>query len=320
MKFLIRKAIDDGKWLWLACVVAIIWFCWMRVWLVAELRMSNFQQIVMSLGDEFQKFSPVPLDQLFTYLGRIARSYSEPIVTVCLTAWAVARGSDVVSGELGRGTLEIILSQPVTRRQLILSQVVVTTLGSAVLCTLVWVGIWLGVQTNETTELVRPPLFTIQGIDIPNYLAEPVEVTTPMREHLKVTDLIPGSVNLFSLSFFIAGFATWMSSWDRFRWRTIGIVIGFLVVQSTLLYFALALEAWGWLGWLTVFSAYSPERYIAAFAEDPSSWTNLWHYNPAGEWDGPGPLGGNLLLLLLGVVCYWMAMRTLQRRDLPPPL
>ena len=43
--------------------------------------------------------------------------YEEPMIYMIMTIWCVARSSDVVSGELGRGTMEILLSQPVSRRQ-----------------------------------------------------------------------------------------------------------------------------------------------------------------------------------------------------------
>ncbi|MCA9175469.1 MAG: ABC transporter permease subunit [Planctomycetales bacterium] len=320
MRFLLRKALGEAIWPWLACAAALLAYAWLRVWLVAQLEMSNFQKIVLSLGDEFAKFSPIPLDQLFTYLGRVARTYGEPIVTMCVTAWAVSRGSDVVSGELGRGTMEMVLSQPVSRRQILVSHAAVVTAGSALLCAIVWLGIYLGVQTNQTTESVQPPLITLPGYTIPNPWGEPVERVTPMREQLPMGPLLAGSANLFCLAFFMAGFAAWMSSWDRYRWRTIGIVIAFLIAQSTLLYFSLALESLGWLGWLTVFTAYNPERFISAANQRPGAWLEWSYFDTAGDWAGPGMLAANLTLLSLGALAYGLAGLTFRRRDLPPPL
>lgn len=319
MRFLIRKAIQDAQWLWIASALGVFAFCWLRIWLVAQLEMSNFQQIVVSLGDEFEKFSPVPLEQLFTYLGRIARSYSEPIVTVCITAWAVARGSDVVSGGISRGALEMVLAQPVSRRQIVLSQLWVMTAGTLALSLIAWLGIWVGIQTNETTETVRAPIMSFPGLTIPNPFGEPREVTTPMREHVRAADLLPGSVALFAYGFFVAGFATWMSSWDRFRWRTIGLTIGFLIFQSTLLYFGISSESLGALKWFTVLSAYNPERNIAAVSDNSSAWLEWVEYDPQGEALGLGCLGSNFVLLTLGAACYALAMRTFVRRDLPAP-
>ena len=42
----------------------------------------------------------------------------DPVVVLTATVWGVTRGSDAVSGQLERGTLEMILAQPVRRRAL----------------------------------------------------------------------------------------------------------------------------------------------------------------------------------------------------------
>ena len=216
--------------------------------------------------------------------------------------------------------MEIVLAQPVSRQRVIWSHCLVTTLGSLLLCLTVWVAIWAGIQTNETTKTVRAPFLSTPGFSIPNPWGEELEIVTPMRQQLDAEDLLVGSVNLFCLTFFIAGFATWMSAWDRYRWRTIGISLGFLILQSVLLYIAMALPAWSWLGWLTVFSAYIPEQLIAAAAEQSGGAWQWLRYDAAGQWDGLGGAGANLLLMFLGTTCYLLSVRTFLRRDLPSPL
>ena len=58
---------------------------------------------------------PVSFAQIATSAGRIAVAYDDPIVLLLVTVWAISRGSDAVSGELNRGTMEMVLAQPVTR-------------------------------------------------------------------------------------------------------------------------------------------------------------------------------------------------------------
>ena len=48
----------------------------------------------------------------------------------------------------------------------------------------------------------------------------------PMSDLMDPSVLAHASVNLFALGVMLAGFTTVMSSWDRYRWRTIGIVSG----------------------------------------------------------------------------------------------
>jgi hypothetical protein len=97
-------------------------------------------------------------------------------------------------------------------------------------------------------------------------------------------------------------------------------VIGFLLAQSTLQYIALALPAWNWLGWLTIFSSYNPELFISMSLEDPQSAAHWLRLDDAGAFLGAGPLGGNALLLGLGAAGYLAAAAIFSRRDLPAPL
>jgi ABC-2 type transport system permease protein len=173
-RFLLRKSVAEGRWLLLACWLALFAYSWMRVWLVSQLEMEAFQNIILEVWDDFQKFSPVPLSQLFTYTGRIARTYTEPVVVVCVAGWAIARGSDCVSGELGRGTMEMVLAQPVSRGRLVLTSCLVTTVGSALLALAVWAGIWIGIRTNVVEQTVTRPLLSFSPI--------PLEVPNPWGE------------------------------------------------------------------------------------------------------------------------------------------
>ena len=44
--------------------------------------------------------------------------YVHPLVLFSAVIWAIMRGSDCVSGEIGRGTMEMLLAQPVRRTSL----------------------------------------------------------------------------------------------------------------------------------------------------------------------------------------------------------
>ncbi|MCA9182522.1 MAG: hypothetical protein KDA51_13745, partial [Planctomycetales bacterium] len=111
----LKKCLVEALLLLIACAIAIYALCWLHVWLVSRLELSEFAKVIEPLWKKYNKLSPVSLDQLLTYSGRIARAYSEPMVTLCITVWAIARGSDVVSGELGRGSMEMLIAQPLSR-------------------------------------------------------------------------------------------------------------------------------------------------------------------------------------------------------------
>src|SRR5690606_33401342 len=135
-------------------------------------------------------------DVLAAPAGRVAIAYDDPLVMVVVSIWAIARGSDVVSGEINRGTMEMLLAQPIRRSALLFSHAAVTVIGAALLAYVSWLGTWVGLTFISLEEPVSTRIF------------------------------IPPAVNLFSLGFFLAGFSTMLSAGDRYRSRTIGIVVG----------------------------------------------------------------------------------------------
>jgi len=72
---LLKKCIGEAQCLWLACAAALFAFCWFRVWLVSRLAMGQFESIIENFR-EYERFSPVPFEQLFTYTGRVAMMFS----------------------------------------------------------------------------------------------------------------------------------------------------------------------------------------------------------------------------------------------------
>lgn len=319
-RFLVRKCLGDAQWPWLGCALAVFIYGWIRVWLVASFEMERFQGIVLQLWDEFSKFSPVPLSELFTYRGRIARTFTEPIIVVCVTAWGISRGSDSVSGELGRGTLEMVLAQPVGRRQLLGIHALITTAGSCALAALVWLSIVWGIATNQVRSHERPSLDVPgTGVRVPLVFLREREVVRPMSEVVEASSQLPGCVNLVCLAVFVAGLSTWLSSWDQYRWRTVGLAVAFLVVESTLHYVALAHPQWRWLDWLSIYAAYNPELHISLAATAPEEVWTWVRFDAEGKFLGPGPLGANALLLALGAMLYLAAATIFVRRDIAPP-
>ena len=72
-----------------------------------------------------------------------------------------------------------------------------------------------------------------------------VEVRTPLADRVDSSIYIPAAVNLFCLGFFLLGLSSMCSCFDRYRWRTIGIVIGVYIVQLLLFLLGHATETTG---------------------------------------------------------------------------
>jgi ABC-2 type transport system permease protein len=321
---LVRKSIREAQLLLLASTFIMCAFCWLRVWLVSLLPTDRFRTIIEQFR-EFERFVPVPFEQLFTYPGRIALTYDELIVVMCVVIWSIARGSDSVAGELGRGTMEMVLAQPVTRKRVLLTQAVVTNLGVALLALASWVGIYAGIHTTSVEEPVVVP--TISLLPLPLLGAVPAELLTegetrvvPMISKVNPHDMWPATFNLFAFGFFLAGFSTLASACDRYRWRTIGIVAAVYVVQLIMKIVGLASEQWSWLLRFTFFTAYDPERFVSVAVNTPQDTWRLMVVDQQGAWIEPGPLGYDLVLIGMGLAAYLAATFIFSRRDLPAPL
>ncbi len=319
---LVRKSVRESQLLLISSTLVMFAFCWLRVWLISLLPTDRFETIVEQFR-EFERFVPVPFEQLFTYAGRLALTYDELIVVMCVVVWAIARGSDCVAGELGRGTMEMVLAQPVSRRRVLWTQSLVTISGLALLVLASWVGIYVGIQTTAVDEPVQAP--DLSPWALPGMLADPAQMLegptrkVPMSEKVSPAVLWPATVNLFCLGFFLAGLSTLVSAADRYRWRTIGIVAAIYVVQLIMKIVGLAADRWAWLLKCTFLTAYDPERFVSVAVHTPE---HTWSLIMPGD-DGArvlGPLGSDLLLLTLGLVAYLAALLIFQRRDLPAPV
>ena len=313
-----KKAVRESYLLFLGCAVVLYSFCWIRVWITSRLEMDQFKNILESLPESWLRLLPVPVDQLFSYEGRIAVTYEEPIVYVMMAVWTIARSSDVVSGGLGRGTLEMLLAQPVSRRRVLLTHTTVTLCGAALLALIAYGGTYTGIQTTTVMVKSEPAKVPLLGIEIPLTAGPPQE--KPMSTVVEPSVLLPAATNYFGLGVFLAGLTTLLSSCDRYRWRTIGITVGFYIVQTILEVIGLAVEGWGWIKGFTFFSAYEPIRFVSEVVRTPGArWA--WVTTGAdGSWTGLGPMGGNAILVGLGGIAIAAATVVFCRRDLPAPL
>ncbi len=323
---LIKKYWSESWLLWTACALVLPFFCWMRIWIVAQFELSRLEPLLDQLKP-FEKFSPVPVSQFLTYAGSIAMTYDEPVVILCVLVWAIARGSDVVSGELNRGTMEMLLAQPITRQGIILSHGLVSIIGLFLLCLLVWVGIMLGIETLSIRE--TPPASTLRlpwlSIDIPidslsgnKRELEPIWV--PLKDKVESTLYLPPTLNLFGFGYFVFGLSVLLSSMDRYRWRTIGAVIGIYILQFMLYLLGKSTPTTSWALNLTFFSAYRPDDIVRVSSMQPEVAWGLLHFDTAQRLVGLGPLGYSLLLIACGLTFHLIGNRIFSRRDLPAPL
>lgn len=318
-RVIVRKVASQSMLLFVSLATALFAFGWVRVWVVKLLDMSQFQTILDQFRD-FEKFAPIEFDALTTYTGRAGMTFDEPIVILCTVVWCVARGSDVVSGELGRGTLEMLLSQPIGRLRFLLSHAVVSITGLALLCLVLWAGMAVGVHATTLQETIQPPSIRIPviGLEFPLSTDPPTVVDVPMSERVDLRTYTASVFHLFAFGFFLLGLSTAASSMDRYRWRTIGSVIAIYVMQLVMFGLGKAAPSLEWLKNISFFNCYKPQK-MTSLVRNGDLWSPWSLSEPIDDGVLP-PLVYPLILFMLGLVAYVVAGIAFQRRDLPAPL
>jgi len=280
-----KKTVADARWLLLGCMVFMFAVHWLRVWVSSFFTSDAVEGMLSFIPSLFEQAMPVPFSQVATPAGRIAVAYDDPIVLLLMTVWAISRGSDAVSGELNRGTMEMLLAQPVTRLGVLFTQAAVTLGGGFILASTAWMGTAVGIATIKLNDPVAASVF------------------------------LPAALNLFSFTVFLAGLTTMVSSAGNFRSRTIGIVGGFYAVSMLIKIIGRVAPGWGWLTYISFFSPFEPQLLVSSPARAWSFWmidsTHRGHL---------GALGYDSILIVLGLVCYLVSGVIFQRRDLPAPL
>jgi ABC-2 type transport system permease protein len=241
------RSVREAAGLLLGLCVLLFAFAWVYVWLISRIELPALLQLLTAALKDFERLSGVPFAEVATPEGRIALAFVDPLVHLTVIVWAISRGSDSVSGELERGTMELLLAQPISRLSIILSKSLVTVAGLLFIGLALWCGMAVGIALIvEETERVWAAMY------------------------------VPPTLNVLGLGFAIAGITTLASSLDRYRWRTVGIMGAFYAVAVVLKVIGRMAPGWEPVGYASVFWAFEPQRLLA---NNDQAWPLLWHYN-----------------------------------------
>jgi ABC-2 type transport system permease protein len=286
IRALFAKAIGDAKWLFAALFVLMFFFPWVFLWASGMISLPAFTNFLTSaLPREWEQVWGVPFSQVATPAGRAALVFVHPLIVFSAAIWTVARGSDCVSGEIGRGTMEMLLAQPVRRTTVYTTQALVATAGSALLAIGVFSGTALGLHAGKLYAGVSPSLF------------------------------VPPTVNLFALMVCLGGMTALVSSFDNVRWRTIGLMAGWYAVSTALAVIGQIADRWKWLSSTSFLSAYKPQMMVA---RPEQAWSLV--ERSGGNTPAFGLGGCVVVLFAVGIACYVAGGFVFSRREIPAPL
>lgn len=298
MTTLVRKLLRDIRVPLLGIAVLLIAF--QILWAVVTKRIST------EIIEQFRTVLGIDVDQIrdiiFRGPGQVVNSliggsairldraqdmltvgYVHPLTQAILCIWAVGRASSAIAGEIERGTMELLMAQPIPRRCVVFAHLCVDLLVIPTLCLSMWGGTWLGAWLSGLLAL---PSTANAGLQVFPWRFGP--------------SLIPAALLMFAVS----GYSMWLSALGRSRGRVLGLAIFITLAQFLV---NLIGQLWRPLEWLrpaTVFYYYQPQPIILQ-----ADWQN--HVE---NWLRP------LALLVVGCVGYLLALNSFCRRDLPAPL
>lgn len=264
------KAFADA---WLPLLVSCLLlslFAWLFVWLMSLFQIGAWAGLLNLMPDVFRPLLGVPVAKLATPTGQLSVLYAHIVTTLLCAGWAVGRGSGAISGEIGHGRMDVLLALPIRRATVIFAPGVVATLGAALLAMAVQAGIGLGLMTVTLTGEVSFGAF------------------------------LPGTINLFCMTFCFLGITLFFSSWNADRWRAVSLAGGFFVVSLILKIVANLWPKGDWLAYTSFLSGFVPQRLILL----PDEY-------------GTFALSHNLPLLGVGLLGFLAATVIFGYRDVP---
>jgi ABC-2 type transport system permease protein len=247
------------------------------------------------LGGADVRFN-VPQDML-------AVGHMHPVVLIVVGLWGVGRASLSMAGEIDRGTMELLLAQPIKRSRIVLAHFLVDIVVIPILCLAIWAGSLTG------AALFSP--FTVNP-GVYEELRLPVPAQLPVLS-VNAVALGPGLLNIGALLFAISGYTMWISSRGRSRNRVLGIAIFVTLLQFMVNVIGQLWDGGEFLRPFTVFYYYQPQLI---------SLKGEWTVDPGPLITGRHWVSLNVIavLVVVGAVGYLMALREFRRRDIPAPL
>jgi ABC-2 type transport system permease protein len=237
---LLRKHLHDTRGTLLLSGAALFALGWLYVFFTS----LNEGKIIESLAsdsddDRFRwlrnmgMLEQPPTEQIIVVM------WNSPFILLTIAIWAIARGSIAVGAEVERGTLDLIMSRPVTRSAYLLTHVVVAVLGLLFLGLALATGATVGVHYNF---LRVPPTFAT---------------------------FLPAAVNLAALGSPIYGYTLLASSLDHVRWRAtmIGSVLTLAGFIARVIAIAPPMQKFEWRIWLeraSIFKLFDPVDAVSS--------------------------------------------------------
>jgi ABC-2 type transport system permease protein len=236
---LIRKQLHESRWTLIVSAAALFGLGWLSVYMTSLNELRILRMLESGQGDDrIEWMRRLGVANEPTSAEIMMAFWNHPFFVLLVSIWGIGRGSAAVAAEVERGTMDLLLSRPISRTSYLASQVGVAMAGLAVLALSLAAGGTLAVRYNT---LRVPPSAGL---------------------------LIQPAINLAALGLPIYGYTLLASSVDLVRWRpswigsslTLGGFIAYVIAMIPVFS-----DMW-WKPWLervSIFRAYNPVELVS---------------------------------------------------------
>jgi ABC-2 type transport system permease protein len=235
---LLRKQIVESRWTLVLSAAALFWLAWLWVYVVS----LNEAEILRLLesdegGGRVQWLRNLGVGDAPSSVAIMMSFWTHPIFFMLISIWPISRGSAAVAAEVERGTMDLILSRPISRWAYLASAIVIAGVGLALLAAATLAGAAIAVRYNV---LRQPPSFWT---------------------------LVWPALNLGALGLPIYGYTLFASSLDLARWRS--MTIGSVLTLGGVVAFIIATipvfrdRSWRpWVERISIFKLFDPVELV----------------------------------------------------------
>jgi ABC-2 type transport system permease protein len=235
--------------------------------------------------------------------------YVHPIIVITFCIWSVGRAAGAIAGELDRGTMELLLAQPLARFRIILAHFFVDLITIPLLCLSLWGGNWLAYQTIgpiQERPVKLPEKAGPMALMAAREPSEEAKAVARKRLEVRLLDFAPALLVVGGLMFAVSGYTMTISALGRFRLRVLGVAVFLTLIQFLINVLGQLWDGIEALRPLTIFYYYQPQQVI------------LGHGWTVPVWGVRVPFLA--VLFGVGLSGYGLALWIFSRRDLPAPL
>lgn len=235
---LVSKQVHESRWMLGLSAMALFALGWLFVFVTSLNELEILKLMASEEGDSrIRWMRSLGVAESPSSISIMMAFWNHPFILLLLSMWAIGRGSAAVAAEVERGTMDLVLSRPVSRSAYLATHVGVALLGLVILGGALMIGAAVGVHYNV---LQQPPSAWI---------------------------LFQPAVNLMALGLPIYGYTLLASACDQVRWRPTSIgaalTLGGFIAYVVAMIPVLKNRSWRpYLEKISIFKAYNPVELV----------------------------------------------------------